>query len=175
MDNETLELTKTTKERPKKTFAKLGYSKLETAAIVDGLNQLLANYSVHYQKLRNFHWNVKGGDFFDIHEQFEDQYNDAKVAVDDIAERIRVFGQTPYSTMKDFLEHSDIKESGTDHTGLEMVREIIKDYEILLESMFNVIEIALDNGDSGTEDMVKAFVKTTEKNHWMMSAFAHQG
>ncbi len=160
--------------REKKSFARLGYSKMETAELVDNLNKLLANYSVHYQKLRNFHWNVKGEDFFDIHEKFEEQYNDAKVAIDDIAERIRVFGQTPYSTMREYLEHSEIKETGTDLASMDMVKEIIKDYEILLEYMFNVIDVAIEHGDSGTEDMVKDFVQNTEKNHWMMSAFAHK-
>lgn len=159
---------------PRKSYARLGYSKLEAAELIEALNKLLANYSVHYQKLRNFHWNVQGGDFFDIHEKFEDQYNAAKVAIDDIAERIRVFGQTPLSTMREYLETSTIKESGTDLTAMEMVQKIIKDYEILLEFMFNVIEQAIDKGDSGTEDMIKSFVKKTEKNHWMMTAFSQQ-
>ena len=163
-------------EAPTKTkrrnFARLGYSKLETAELVDAMNKLLANYSVHYQKLRNFHWNVKGADFFDIHEKFEEQYEFAKEAIDEIAERIRVFGQTPLSTMREYLEVADINESGTDLKGMEMVKEILRDYEILLEFMFNTIELALEHGDSGTEDMIKGFIKTTEKNHWMFSAFA---
>lgn len=156
----------------KVAYAKLGYSKLQATEIVETMNKLLANYNVHYQKLRNFHWNVKGEDFFDIHKQFEIQYEDAKVAIDDIAERIRVFGQTPLSTMKDYLENSEIKESGTDLTSYEMVREILKDYKILIEHMFNVIEKSIDIGDSGTEDMIKSFVKKTEKNNWMLNAFA---
>ncbi len=174
MNNGNLDLTKEKPKKAKRTYAKLGYTKLETAALVDALNKLLANYSVHYQKLRNFHWNVKGADFFDIHEKFEDQYNEAKVNIDDIAERIRVFGQVPLSTMKDYLENSDIEESGTDLTSFEMVNEILQDYNYLLESMFNVIEIAIDNGDSGTEEMIKDMVKTTEKNHWMLTAFSHK-
>ncbi len=175
MNNGTLEKTTKEKKTPKRPFSKLGYTKLETAELVDSLNKLLANYSVHYQKLRNFHWNVKGGDFFDIHENFEQQYNAAKLAIDEIAERIRVFGQTPFSTMREYLDHSQIKETGTDLSGLEMIKEIIKDYEILLEGMFNVIEVALNHGDSGTEDMVKGFVKQTEKNHWMLTAFSQPG
>lgn len=159
------------KSKKKRAFAKLGYSKLETVELVEAMNQLLADYSVHYQKLRNFHWNVKGGDFFDIHEKFEEDYNYAKIAVDEIAERIRVFGQAPLSTLKEYLDHSKIKESGTDLSSLEMVREILKDFEILLEQMFAVIEVALEHGDSGTEDLVKGFVKNTEKKHWMYSAF----
>lgn len=162
------------KPKNQRPFVKLGYSKLETAEIVDALNKLLANYSVHYQKLRNFHWNVKGSDFFDIHEKFEEQYNSAKVAIDDIAERIRVFGQTPLSTMKEYLETSEIKESGTDLTGMEMVSEILRDYRILLEYMFGVVNAALDNGDSGTVDMMNTLIKRTEKNHWMFTAFSKQ-
>jgi starvation-inducible DNA-binding protein len=166
--------TKTHSSRVERSFVKLGYTKLETAEIVDSLNKLLANYSVHYQKLKNFHWNVKGSDFFDIHEKFEIQYNDAKISIDDIAERIRVFGQTPLSTMKDYLETSEIKESGSDLSGMEMVGEILKDYGILLEQMFNVVNAGLDNGDGGTVDMVNTFIKKTEKNHWMLTAFSQK-
>lgn len=157
--------------KTKKPYARLGHTKMETAELVEKLNLLLANYSVHYQKLRNFHWNVKGPDFFDIHEKFEEQYNDAKLAIDDIAERIRVFGHTPYSTMREFLDHAEIKESGTDLSAHEMVSEIIKDYERLLVHLYEVIEVALDMSDSGTEDMMKDFVKKIETNHWMMTAF----
>jgi starvation-inducible DNA-binding protein len=155
----------------KRTFSKLGYSKLETAELTDAMNHLLANYSVHYQKLRNFHWNVKGPDFFDIHEQFEIQYNYVKVAIDDLAERIRVFDQTPLSTMKEYIETSEIVEPKPGLNSNQMVKEILQDYKILLEFMFKVIEIALENGDSATEDMVKGFVTQTEKNNWMFTAF----
>ena len=107
-----------------------------------------------------------------MHEKFEEQYNAAKIASDDVAERIRVFGQTPLSTMHEYLETSNIKESGTDLTAMEMVSVILRDYEMLLEHMFNVIEIAMDNGDSGTIDMINKMVKSTEKNHWMLTAFS---
>lgn len=153
----------------------MGYTKLETAELVDVMNKLLANYAVHYQKLRNFHWNVRGGDFFDIHEKFEEQYKVASEVVDEIAERIRIFGQMPLSTMQEYLDTAEIKESSSDMTGLEMVVEILKDYQILLEHLFATIEVAIDNGDSGTEEMMKGFVKQVEKNHWMLTAFSHQG
>ena len=163
--------TKEKDTKPTKAYTRLGHTKMETTELVEKLNLLLANYSVHYQKLRNFHWNVKGPDFFDIHEKFEAQYNDAKLAIDDVAERIRVFGHTPYSTMREFLDHAEIRESGTDLAAHEMVSEIIKDYERLLIYIHEVIEVALDMADSGTEDMMKGFVKKIETNHWMMTAF----
>lgn len=160
-------------KKVKKPFKKLGFSKLETAEIVQNLNLLLANYHVHYQKLRNYHWNVKGPDFFDIHEQFEVAYNEAIKNIDDIAERIRVFGQTPMSTLKEYLETSEIKETAPNLTSNEMVKEILNDFEILLSFMAEVVDAAIDIGDVGTEDMVKEFMKGIEKTHWMLTAFIH--
>jgi len=151
--------------------AKLGWTPKETANITAGLNKLLANYSVHYQKLRNYHWNVKGSDFFDLHEQFELQYNEALKFIDDIAERIRIFQETPLSTLKEYLELSQIKETGSNLASDIMVREILGDYMILLENMFEIVDIAVEQNDSGTEEMVKGFINTLEKHHWMLSAF----
>ncbi len=69
--------------------------------VVIELNTLLADYHIYYQKLRNFHWNVVGKHFFDLHQKFEEMYDDDKIKVDEIAERIltlRLFvGQIGYS------------------------------------------------------------------------------
>ncbi len=150
---------------------KLGWTDEETARITEVLNRLLANYSVHYQKLRNYHWNVKGSDFFDLHERFEQQCNEARENIDEIAERIRVFGKTPFSTMREYLESSEIVETGTDLPSDIMVREVLSDFRILLEHMFEVVDVAADLGDSGTEEMVKSFIHDIEKHHWMLTAF----
>jgi len=158
---------KLAKARP----VKLGWSAKETKHIATALNELLANYSVHYQKVRNFHWNVKGSDFFDLHELFEQLYNEAFNNIDAIAERIRVFGETPLSTMKDYLDKADIKETGTDLDSDIMVRETLSDFRILLDSMIKTVDVAIDQEDSGTEEMVKKFINTIEKHHWMLSAF----
>lgn len=160
-------------EQPKKRkHALLGFDRSEARRITDALNEVLANYSMHYQKLRNFHWNVVGADFFDVHEKFEDQYNEAKENIDEVAERIRIYGETPFSNMSDYLKHSTIKESPTDMKAMEMVKEILKDYRILLEYLTEAVEVALDTGDSGTEDMCKGFIKDIEVHHWMMSSFS---
>src|SRR5689334_14433513 len=137
---------------------KLGWTTEETNEISSALNEVLANYSVHYQKLRNYHWNVKGSDFFDLHEQFEQQYNEALENIDVIAERIRIFGKTPLSTMRDYLEISEIKETSPDLKSDIMVRELLSDYRILLQYMFSVVGVAMDQNDSGTEEMVKKFI-----------------
>lgn len=150
---------------------KLGWSTEEIEDITDALNTVLANYSVHYQKLRNYHWNVKGPDFFDLHTEFENQYNEAIQHIDDIAERIRIFGKSPLSTMHEYLEHSKIRETNTDLSSDLMVREVLGDYRVLLESMHEAVTIAAGYEDAGTEEMVKGFIHQLEKHHWMFSSF----
>jgi starvation-inducible DNA-binding protein len=154
-----------------KRYRKLGLDNKETEKLVEVLNALLANYHLHYQKLRNFHWNVKGGDFFDLHEQFEQRYNIAKESIDEIAERIRVFGYTPISNLSDYLKHATIKESPTDLAADKMVEEILKDYEMLLSFLTDAMNAAIDIGDVGTEDMLNSFIQDMEKHHWMLSSF----
>ncbi len=50
-------------EVKEKSYTKLGFNREEADELVETLNQLLCNYAVIYQKIRNFHWNVVGGDF----------------------------------------------------------------------------------------------------------------
>lgn len=157
---------------PERSFGHSVFDKgADSEKIVSALNQLLANYTVHFQKLRNYHWNVKGENFFDLHEQFELQYNEARMNIDEIAERIRVFDMTPFSTMDEYLHHSEIRETGPDISATEMVEEVLDDYRILLQHMYHVVDVAGSYDDSGTEQMVKKFIKQTEKHHWMFSAF----
>jgi starvation-inducible DNA-binding protein len=155
-----------------KTHSKLGFDAEETNEVVEALNNLLANYHVHYQKLRNYHWNVTGHDFFELHEVFEQEYNAVKLAIDEIAERIRVFGKTPLSTLKEYLDVAEIKETGTDLTSGKMVEEILSDFEVLLSFMVDTIEAAEEIGDIATNDLITGYIKRTEKMHWMLTAFS---
>lgn len=157
-----------------KAYKKLGFTAEETAEVVDALNKLLANFQVHYQKLRNFHWNVEGPDFFELHDQFEQEYDQVKIQIDEVAERIRVFGHKPLSTMKSYIETSEIQESDTDLSASEMVKEIISDYEILLSFMVDAIAAAEKIDDSATEDLITGYVKRTEQRHWMFSAWVKE-
>lgn len=155
-----------------RTFKRLGFSSVETNGVISALNLLLSNYQVHYQKLRDFHWNVTGADFFDLHEQFEVEYNAVKGNIDEIAERIRVFGKTPISTMKEYLELSSIKEAERGISADQMVAQTLNDFEHLMEFMIEAIEAANKIGDTSTADMVTKMMKRMEKRHWMFTAFS---
>ena len=154
-----------------KTFKKLGFTYLETAEIVVSLNTLLANYQVFYNKLRNFHWNIEGPEFFELDEEFENEYKTVKENIDIVAERIRVFGVKSNFSLKKTLELSKIKEQEKNISALEMVREVLHDYEILHDSMLDAVNAALETGDVVTENMLTEFMTALEKRHWMFTAY----
>jgi starvation-inducible DNA-binding protein len=139
--------------------------------ITEKLNELLANYHVHYQKLRNFHWTVYGENFFELHRQFEEQYNEIKMQIDEIAERILTLGLNPFGTMQQYLVESEIKEVVQEITPSEMVGEIVRDYEVMIPKIRKVIDDASKAGDEGTIDMLAGYLKDFEKRRWMMRAF----
>ena len=150
---------------------KLGWNADAAEEIANSLNVLLANYSIHFQRLRNYHWNVKGKDFFDLHLEFQTQYLQVLQNIEEIAERIRVFDKTPFSTMKEYLDTAELRETGSQLTADLMVRELLSDYHLLLHHMFAVVEVAMQYSDAGTEEMIKRIIHTTEKSHWTLSAF----
>jgi len=146
-------------------------NKEESYELVAGLNTLLANYSVVYQKLRNFHWNVVGGDFYDVHEKLEEEYLAGAEHIDEIAERIRMLGLKPLSTMANFLEQAGIQETDKDHSAEEMISAIIADYKELIKSMNAVVKQALERDDYGTDFMVRNMIIRTEQKIWMFQSF----
>lgn len=160
-----------TKDMPTAKHHSLRWTADERTRISDSLNTLLANYQVHYQKLRNYHWNVTGGDFFDIHENLELQYTASQVNIDLIAERVRVFRERPLSTYAEYLKASSLKEDNSVPTSDKMVQNLLGDYVTLVDRMYETVELSMELADAGTERMVKGFIEQLEKNHWMLSAF----
>ncbi|WP_297692745.1 Dps family protein [uncultured Eudoraea sp.] len=155
----------------KKPYKKLGFTYLDTAEIVVSLKKLMANYQVHYFKLRNYHWNVEGPDFFELHEEFEKDYNRVKVNIDDIAERIRVFGLKPMLSMNDVQKLSEVKETNKNMTPLDMVRDVLKDYEIIHASLLDTLNASLETGDSATEYFINELIRDIEKRNWMYTSW----
>lgn len=143
----------------------------KTKATVQELNVLLADYHLYYQKLRNFHWNIIGQNFFDLHVQFEEMYNDAKLKIDEIAERILTLRFQPKSNFTDYLNKSNLSEASSDLEDSEMVKALLEDHGKIISQMRKVIEVADQNDDEGTIDLVGAYIRELEKTSWMLDAW----
>lgn len=142
--------------------------------VIVELNTLSANYHVYYQKLRSFHWNILGENFFDLHNKFEELYTDARTKIDEIAERVLTLRHHPMSKLSDYLEVSEVKEVSPLKSDRDMVLEILKDHKILLNQMRIVNEKANKASDEGTIDMIGAYIREMEKSSWMLSAWTKE-
>jgi starvation-inducible DNA-binding protein len=150
----------------------LNIDKEKILPVVTELNILLADYHVYYQKLRNFHWNVLGKNFFDLHNKFEEMYDETKIKIDEVAERIVTLKYHPISKLSDYIEISRIKESSPLLTDIEMVATIIRDHKILIEQLSKVSNRAEKAKDDGTTDLIGAYIGALEKSTWMLNAWS---
>lgn len=138
---------------------------------IEALNQLLADEAVFYQKLRNFHWNVRGPAFFQLHLKFEEMYTASAVNVDAIAERILALGGRPRSTMKEFLDGSRIKEQLEVPPADKMVEELRNDLTSLVNYVNEVRKAAEKDGDDTTVNLLDDLSQMHEQNNWMLRAW----
>lgn len=139
--------------------------------IAPALNSLLADYSVFYQKLRNYHWNVKGPLFFNLHAKFEELYLDAAEKVDGVAERILALGERPHSTMAEFLAAAGLKEDAGSPDANSMVRNLVADMEALREQAGSVFDQADEAKDTTTANLMDDIRDKLAEDRWMLSAF----
>jgi starvation-inducible DNA-binding protein len=145
--------------------------KMTTQEITSQLNPLLADYMVYYQKLRNYHWNVKGHEFFKLHEEFEEAYLQTAEWADDIAERILALGNRPYSSMSEFVENARLDEDQESPQWRQMVQNLVEDIEQLNKQSIQLIEKAEGVHDRTTANMLDDIIDAQEERLWMFRTF----
>ncbi len=149
----------------------IGLEIKDSKALVKKLNNLLANYEVYYQNLRNFHWNVSGPNFFELHAKFEELYDAANLGIDETAERILTLGQRPFSSFEEFISNSEIKEAKNISNPTQMVETIKENLNTLLRLERGVMVVAAEHNDEGTADLMSEYIAAKEKIVWMLSAY----
>lgn len=138
------------------------------------LNELLANYEVYYQNLRGFHWNIKGNDFFVLHEKFEELYNAAQLSIDEVAERILTLGEQPMHTYTDFVATSSIKEYKNLSDSKSTVEALLEGLKILIALEREILSLASEADDEGTLALMSEYLATQEKTVWMFASFLNK-
>lgn len=142
-----------------------------SAALNKELNNQVATWSVVYTKLHNYHWYVKGPQFFTLHAKFEELYDEATIHMDEIAERLLTLGGKPVATLKEHLELSDVKEATGKETTDQMVAAVVEDFNIIMKSLKKGMDEATKDEDDMTVDLLNAVYQSIEKHQWMLNAF----
>ncbi len=135
------------------------------------INKQIADWTVLYMKLHNFHWFVKGSEFFTLHAKFEELYTEASLHIDALAERLLAIGGKPVATLKGATELSQVKEAQGGESAGQMVAAISTDFSALIADLKNAMGQAQSAGDETTADMLLAIHSSLEKHVWMLQSF----
>lgn len=148
----------------------IGINESDRVNIAEGLKRLLADsYTLNLQT-HNFHWNVTGPQFRELHLMFEDHYTELAIAVDEIAERIRTLDVVAPGTYKAFAELSSIKEVDGVPEAKEMVRILTQGHEQVVKTCREVLVPAQAAADESTAALVSDRMRVHEKTAWMLRA-----
>lgn len=153
---------------------RIGLDSNKTKELAEKLNNLLANYSVFYQNTRGFHWNIKGDSFFVLHEKFEELYDDLKIKIDEVAERILTLGYTPNHQYSKYVEVSEISESGKVTDGKEAVNHILEAFKVTLKIQREILELSDGADDEGTNALMSDYISEQEKLVWMYASYVNK-
>ena len=136
------------------------------------LNDLLADEYTLYTKTLNYHWNLRGVQFNDLHLFFRKQYEELFQVIDDLAERARTIGADAAGTLQEFQKNTQLKEKpGVLPPSMTMVKNLLDDHETIIRSIRKGIKICEKSEDSGSANFLTDLIEKQEKMAWMLRTF----
>lgn len=139
--------------------------------LVTLLNQQLADTFDLYSQTKQAHWNVKGPQFFQLHELFDKLAADLLPNIDDMAERATTLGGTALGTAKMAAKASRLEEYPATVTGgTECLETLIDRYATLAASTREAIETSAKLGDADTSDLFTGISRGLDKSLWFLEA-----
>ena len=136
--------------------------------IAGQLNLVLADTYTLYLKTHNFHWNIVGPRFRELHLMFEEQYNELWLALDAIAERIRALGFPAPGTSSAFAKLSSIPETPGVPDAKEMVRILVQGHEAVARTARKTFPAVDKASDEPSADLLTQRMQVHEKTAWML-------
>ena len=138
--------------------------------VTEALKKALADtYSLQLMT-QNFHWNVEGPRFAELHVLFEGQYTELFAAVDLIAERIRALGEKAPGTYNEFQKLRAISDGDSSLDADGMVRELYIANHQLSKSLKEAAGVSEKAGDISTTDLFTQRITTHDKAAWMLKS-----
>lgn len=140
------------------------------------LNQQLADTADLYSQTKQAHWNVKGPEFYQLHELFDELAESVEGFIDAIAERVTALGGEACGTVRMAAAGSRLPEYPTALTrGLQHVEALAERYSQYAASARSGIDAAIEVGDAGTADLLTDVVRAIDKHLWSLDAHPQNG
>lgn len=135
------------------------------------INQQLANTFDLYSQVKQAHWNVKGINFIQLHELFDDLAASLIDYVDLIAERVTALGGTALGTARMAVAASQLPEFPVEIvSGKQVVEVLAQRYGAYGSMTREMISTSTDHEDVDTADLFTEVSRTIEKHLWFLDA-----
>lgn len=135
------------------------------------LNNYLADLGVEYVKLHNLHWNVTGLSFKAVHEYLETLYDETTEYFDAVAEQLRMKGEFPLASLKDFLANASIKELESKEISVEnALKVVLEDMELLKSEAQALYNLADEQGELGLTSELEEHIGHYTKQLWFIKS-----
>lgn len=142
--------------------------------LVDILNHTLASTLDLQTQVKQAHWNVKGMDFYQLHELFDELATELEEFVDSFAERITALGGTAFGTARIAAATSEIPEYPLDiFDGKSHVTALADRYAIYAKLVRDGIAETDELGDADTADLYTEVSREIDKRLWFLEAHLH--
>ena len=133
------------------------------------LNELLSDVIVESHKMLNYHWYIKGKNFYPMHKQMEEFYHEFINMSDEIAEVMLMMGYNPVANLKDMLNLAHIKELRSQFIEDRIVFEgLVIDFKYLLHNMKNIKSLADETENDIVVTKIDEFIYLISKHLWMI-------
>jgi starvation-inducible DNA-binding protein len=127
------------------------------------LSDTQATLFVLFQKTWNYHWNVSGTDFPQLHELFGAQYEEMVGEIDRLTEHMRYLKIRPVSTMSRMVEVSSVEGPANGNQTIDakgMVNQLLADNEKIVEMFKDVSDEADKHRSYATSNIVQDLMET---------------
>lgn len=152
--------------------ADIGLVPEKSQLAAERLNTILADEFVLYTKTRNYHWNVEGSNFMEMHKFYETLYSELEEVIDEIAERIRSIGHYSQGRLKDFIELTNLLEPDYTNDQKSQLQNLLEDHETIIRYLRRDIPVFDDEyNDIGNSDFLTGLLKSHEKWAWFIRSY----
>jgi starvation-inducible DNA-binding protein len=135
------------------------------------LNQQVADTFDLFSQTKQAHWNVRGPDFYQLHELFDELAAGLAKHVDELAERATALGGLVKGTVRMAAGTTRLLELPLDSTGsMQTVSAMVERYASVAASTREAISKAEQADDQGTMDLLTEISRDVDKSLWFLEA-----
>lgn len=121
-----------------------------------------------YLKAHQFHWNVEGMFFQQLHALFGDIYEEVFDSIDTFAEQIRGMDAYMPGSYTRFSMLSKIDDETQILDAKEMLATLLADSEKMIEILKMVFELSEAHGERGFSDFIAGRIDAHRKHSWQL-------